>query len=136
MKIERCGCGESGFSIVELVIVTTIISIVGALAANDFDSLRFKAYNETAVSDLKNSITDQQAIYFDSSTYVSCEGSQDCEENLIGAKVSAGIETFRHSSVNFGSASWLIATSRHSNGDKTYMYVELNGEQLVPISGI
>ena len=58
-----------GFSMVELVTVTAIISALAAVAIPQFSSYRAKSYNSAAVSDLRNVKTALEAYYEDHEEY-------------------------------------------------------------------
>lgn len=58
-----------GFSIVELVTVTSIIGILAAVAVPQFASHKSKSYNATAISDLRNVKNILEAYYEDHQCY-------------------------------------------------------------------
>ena len=58
-----------GFSMVELLTVTAVISALAAVAIPQFSSYRAKSYNSAAVSDLRNVKTVLEAYYVDHEEY-------------------------------------------------------------------
>ncbi len=66
MKKKR---SSKGFTLIELLIVVAIIAILAAIAIPQFSAYRQKAYNSSAVSDLRNTKTALEAYYADNQTY-------------------------------------------------------------------
>ncbi len=60
---------SKGFTLIELLIVVAIIAILAAIAIPQFSSYRQKAYNSSAVADLRNSKTALEAFYADVQSY-------------------------------------------------------------------
>jgi prepilin-type N-terminal cleavage/methylation domain-containing protein len=60
---------SKGFSMVELMAVTGIISVLASVAIPQFSSYRVKAYNAAALSDMKNVQTVLEAYYEDNNSY-------------------------------------------------------------------
>jgi len=60
---------KKGFTLIELLIVVAIIGILAAIAIPQFAAYRVKAYNSSAVSDLKNLKTVLEAHFTDNQTY-------------------------------------------------------------------
>jgi prepilin-type N-terminal cleavage/methylation domain-containing protein len=60
---------SKGFSMVELMAVTGIVSVLASVAIPQFNSYRVKAYNSAALSDLKNVQTILEAYYEDNNSY-------------------------------------------------------------------
>ncbi len=60
---------KKGFTLIELLIVVAIIAILAAIAIPQFSNYRKKAYNSTAVSDIRNCKTSLEAFYADAQTY-------------------------------------------------------------------
>ena len=98
---------EKGFTLIELMIVIAIIGILAAIAIPQFNSYRKKSYNASAMSDLRNAATAEEAYFVDAQTY--------------GADSALSINTGQnvHLSASGDTDSYTI-TAYHSSGDKTY----------------
>jgi len=105
---------ESGFTLIELMIVIAIIGILAAIAIPQFSAYRTRSYNSAAQADLRNAATAQEAYYVDTQTYV-----VDPQTNLIGS--TYGFYTSQNVMVD-GSAGpqQYTMTAYHSSGNKTY----------------
>ena len=57
----RCG----GFTLIELMIVTVIIGLLAGIAIPQFDGVRQKAYNASALADLNNASKEIERFYND-----------------------------------------------------------------------
>ncbi len=62
---------NKGFTLIELLIVVAIIGILAAIAIPQFNAYRARAYNASAVSDLKALETTIEAYYHDYAHYPS-----------------------------------------------------------------
>jgi len=68
-KIRKLFTSKKGFTLIELMIVIAIIGILAAIAIPQFAKYRRKAYNSSALSDLKNIRTEIEAYYADHDQY-------------------------------------------------------------------
>ncbi len=56
---------HSGFTLIELMIVTVIVGLLAGIALPQFDEVRQKAYNATALADLNNAYKEIERFYND-----------------------------------------------------------------------
>ncbi len=69
MKAIRKMKDESGFTLVELMIVVAIIGILAAIAIPQFAAYRARSFNSSAVSDIRGLATSQATFFGDNSLY-------------------------------------------------------------------
>jgi len=62
---------KRGFTLIELLIVVAIIIILAAIAIPQFNSYRIRGYNSSALSDLRNARSAEEAFYSDCRVYCS-----------------------------------------------------------------
>jgi len=99
---------EKGFTLIELMIVIAIIGILAAIAIPQFNSYRKRAYNSSALSDVKNTATAEEAYFVDAQTY-------GAETNL---SINTGENVVLTATPN-GADGYTIV-GYHTSGDKTY----------------
>ncbi len=115
-----------GFTLIELLVVVAIIGILAAIALPQFAQYKKRANDAAAESDLRNSITAQEAYYIDNGEYKDCVSAFDCELTLPGfspSKDTTGayvILPFRHFAGVGGQT--YTATATHWGGTTTYNY--------------
>ena len=113
---------ESGFTLIELLVVVSIVGILSSIALNQFAIYKENSFNATAVSDLRNGISAQEAAFVDNDTYATCANALACEGALPGFKASKD-ETGASVMSAFafvGTDSDFSGTARHQSGSITY----------------
>jgi len=111
---------ESGFTLIELMIVIAIIGILAAIAIPQFSAYRQRSYNSSANADLRNAATAQEAYYVDHMTYTT--GETDLV-GTYGLFTSKGV-VFDIISAN---ATQYSMTAYHTSGNRTYSIVGPGG---------
>jgi prepilin-type N-terminal cleavage/methylation domain-containing protein len=103
---------NKGFTLIELMIVIAIIGILAAIAIPQFAAYRTRGFNATALSDIRNMITIQEAYFADQQTYTANLA------NLVafGFKVSPNVTA---TVVSANNMTYQMNT-RHASGDHTY----------------
>lgn len=73
-----------GFTIIELLVVIAIIAVLAALAASQFSSYKRNAFDARIKSDLRNGASAEEAVFSDTTLYVSCGDAAACAAALPG----------------------------------------------------
>jgi prepilin-type N-terminal cleavage/methylation domain-containing protein len=82
---------KRGFTLIELLIVVTIIVILAAIAIPQLNSYRTRGYNSSALSDLRNARSAEEAFYSDCRVYCSSKADGSSGVGLPLASASAPV---------------------------------------------
>lgn len=121
---------SAGFTLIELLVVVSILGILAAIGLTKFYVYKQKAHDALAESDLRNSITAQEAKYADQEVYGNCATALACEAELPGficSKDSGGaslMSLFEHTPTG---AESFTASAKHRRGHYRFDYTSLNG---------
>ena len=106
---------QKGFTLIELMIVIAIIGILAAIAIPQFNAYRKRSYNSSAIADLRNAATAQEAYYVDNSTYCGTSST------LIGTTYGLYLSDKVVYDISTATASTYIMTSYHPSGSESYV---------------
>ena len=100
---------ERGFTLVELLVVIAIIGVLAAIAIPQYNDYKTNGYDASALSDLRNAITAQEAYFVDNSEYAA-------------ALPLPGFELTSDVTVELTGGETFTITSWHSRGSRTYSF--------------
>ncbi len=99
-----------GFTLIELMVVMTILGILVSIAVPQYSKYRTHAYDTQAKMDLRGVAIAEEAYYVDSSAYLSC-ANESCHSLPGIAALSKGV-TLTINSTETG----FVGTSTHRKG--------------------
>jgi len=108
-----------GFTLIELMIVVAIIGILAAIAVPQFAQYRASSFNSSAIADMRNIMTAEEAYYVDNQVYVNLPaiaGFAASLANLPGTRLSKDTCAV----VNNATAIDFQVKTENFKGDKSY----------------
>jgi len=116
---------RKGFTLIELLVVISIITILAAISVPQFAKYRVRAYNVTAISDLRNIKTTLEAEYVDLLAYP--DGPLDGSEDGSGVSAVMGdfmpsnhVEVVYTAAVAGDDPQMYVLATKHRDGNRVY----------------
>ncbi len=125
MRTEKMLQHKSGFTLLELMVVVSIVAILSAIAIPLFLDYQTSAFDAQANSDLRNAANAEEAYFLSSGGYLDCT-NDDCVANLPHFRRSntVNIEITANNAV--GSPSW-IGVASSDRGRRTFTWDSSSG---------
>ncbi len=111
---------EIGFTLIEILIVIAIIGILAAIAIPQFSLYRTRAYNNSAISDLRTAAIAQEAYFINHNKYTNLVNDLTGDYSLVRTKDVSLI-------INANTTTYTM-TSFHSSGNKSYTITGPGGD--------
>lgn len=86
-RSSRCP-SDTGFTLIELLTVVTVISVLSVIALQQVETYRRSSYDATAVSDLRNAVSAEEAYFATTRSYLALTASGPGPAPLPGLMLS------------------------------------------------
>lgn len=113
---------QKAFTLLELMITLTIVSILVSIAIPQYTDYKRRAFDTRASVDLRNVALAEEAYYMDSESYLSCSSSACLSLPGVGA-LSKGVEL----SINASDSSFTGESSHPGGTGKVFNWDSENG---------
>jgi len=120
---RRLGREESGFSLIEVVIILVIISILAAIALPAFLNQQYKGQDAQSKSDVRNALSLIEHCYELEQDYTACDEPEDFSASGIRVTPAAPARTEVQAT---GSATGFVLLGR-SRSDNTFEIAKSDG---------
>jgi prepilin-type N-terminal cleavage/methylation domain-containing protein len=109
---------EAGFTLIELLTVVAVIGLLAAIAIPQFTSYKSRGFNARVLSDVKNAITAEEALFVDTEQYIECS-NDECSNVLPNFRLGEGTQIAIGIS---GDGLTFDVTANHPQGSMTVEY--------------
>ena len=113
---------NAGFTLLEILIVLTIVSILTAVALPQYNDYKKQAFDARALSDLRNVAIAEEAYFMQSEKYLACAGSS-CIQLPGMAAISRGVNL----AVEIQNEAFLARASHPQGSGKTFRWDSSRG---------
>ena len=83
--MDNLNTGESAFTLLEILVVMTLVAILTAFAIPQYSSYKKKAFDLRAQNDLRNAALAEEAYFLESEAYLSCKDAACLQLPGLGA---------------------------------------------------
>ena len=116
-----CQRFSSGFTLLELLFVITLIGILTSIAIPQFSAYRAHAFDVRAETDLRHVAIAEEVYFMDQEHYLACKNSQ-CEDLPGIARLSRGVEV-----TILATASGFTGDAYHPRGSRHFQWDSSQG---------
>jgi len=114
---------RKGFTLIELLVVISIITILAAISVPQFAKYRVRAYNVTAISDLRNIKTTLEAEYANDLAYPAgplTDADGTAVSEVIGDFMPSSHVYVTYASFPADDAQMYVFGTKHRDGNRVY----------------